>query len=203
MNNKIDNGKPIYKIVLIGDSSVGKSSILHQFCDNQFMEKRSPTTGIDFRFSEATLETNVAKLQIWDTAGQERYRSIAGFYYRNSHGVMIIYDITQKSSFQSIPQWIDTVSKDAPPDISKMIVGNKIDLEEYRQIESLEGNELADYMNADFEEVSAKTGENIKNIFHRMALDISKRLSTKKEEEEIEETNLVSIEKKVVKKKCC
>jgi len=115
----------LFKILLIGDSNVGKSSLLTRFSDDKFSEDIINTVGVDFKFKTLDIEGKKIKLQIWDTAGQERFRTVTSSYYRGAHGIIIVYDITNADSFKSVTAWIKDAEEGAPPDLEKSIVGNK------------------------------------------------------------------------------
>ncbi|KAJ5074370.1 ras and ef-hand domain-containing protein [Anaeramoeba ignava] len=153
------------KLVLLGPTQVGKTCILQRVCDGQYVPDTVTTSGVDFRYSTITIKEQTVKLQLWDTAGQERFRAITGPYYRGANGVVLIYDITSKKSLQDLNYWIESVQKNAPPNVEKMIIANKADLQHKRQVDIEEGQNFADSVNAIFYEVSAKTGENLMEAF--------------------------------------
>ncbi|KAJ5066639.1 ras and ef-hand domain-containing protein [Anaeramoeba ignava] len=153
------------KLVLIGNSQVGKTSLLFQFCEGKFQPTTISTTGVDFRFATIYYKGEAIKLQIWDTAGQERFRTITSSYYRDCDGVIFIYDISNFSSFQQLSYWIKSVNENAPPNVSKMILGNKSDLENRKNVPTRDAKELATSLGAFFFEVSAKSGDNVEPAF--------------------------------------
>ncbi|KAJ5067264.1 ras and ef-hand domain-containing protein [Anaeramoeba ignava] len=157
------------KVVLLGNSQVGKSCLLHQFCDGKFNRNTISTAGVDFRFSELVVRDQTIKLQIWDTAGQERFRTITSSYYRDADGVMVVYDITNRPSYDQIQYWIKDITSNGPPNIAKMIFANKNDLDTDRKVEKSEGEKLASSLNCSFFEGSAKTGENVGQAFFKLA----------------------------------
>ena len=155
----------IFKIVLIGDTCVGKSCILVRFSDDVFVENYVTTIGVDFRFKTMIVKNKIAKIQIWDTAGQERYRSITTAYYRGAAAIIICCDSTNKESFYNINNWIEEISKYTDKDVDKIVLMNKCDLVEERQIEK---NEIAKFEKDNgikIMEVSAKTGNGIDKAF--------------------------------------
>lgn len=162
----------LFKILLIGNSSVGKSSILLRFSDNIFNESFLPTIGVDFKIKTFEIQGKTVKLQIWDTAGQERFKTITSSYYKGSNGIILTYDITDKQSFKDIENWLAEVEKYAKPDIVKLLVGNKCDLESQRQVTKEEGQELADSLNVKFIETSAKNSVNIDGAFMTLSQEI-------------------------------
>ena len=124
----------IYKIVLIGDSGVGKTNILSKYLTDAFSFDSKATVGVEFGSKNLDIEGNKIKMQIWDTAGQERYKSITNAYYKGAKGALLVYDITKKPSFDSIDRWITDLKSNADEQITIILVGNKSDLEEHRQI---------------------------------------------------------------------
>jgi len=116
------------KLVLIGDTGVGKSCILLRFADDTYTENHISTIGVDFRFRTVKVDKKTVKLQIWDTAGQERYRTITSAYYRGADGIVIVYDVTVEESFNHIKDWLTEVNRYASETTSKLLIGNKVDL---------------------------------------------------------------------------
>ena len=155
----------IFKIVLIGDTCVGKSCILVRFSDDVFVENYVTTIGVDFRFKTMIVKNKIAKIQIWDTAGQERYRSITTAYYRGAAAIIICCDSTNKESFYNINNWIDEISKYTDKDVDKIILMNKCDLVEERQIDKNEISKFEKENGIKIMEVSAKTGNGINKAF--------------------------------------
>ena len=155
----------IFKIVLIGDTCVGKSCILVRFSDDVFVENYVTTIGVDFRFKTMIIKNKIAKIQIWDTAGQERYRSITTAYYRGAAAIIICCDSTNKESFYNINNWIDEISKYTDKDVDKLVLMNKCDLEEERQIDKNEIIKFEKENGIKIMEVSAKTGNGIDKAF--------------------------------------
>ena len=169
----------LYKIIIIGDSAVGKSCILLQFSDKTFSENYVSTIGVDFKIRTMEVNGQNIKLQIWDTAGQERFKSITENYYRGAHAIAIVYDITNRDSFENVRKWVNEVDKIANPQVCKIIVGNKTDLEEKRQVRREEGQAFADSLGVPFIETSAKNAYNVQKLFEEMCLAISKRRGNK------------------------
>ena len=155
----------IFKIVLIGDTCVGKSCILVRFSDDVFIENYVTTIGVDFRFKTMIVNNKIAKIQIWDTAGQERYRSITTAYYRGAAAIIICCDSTNKESFYNINNWIDEISKYTDKDVDKLILMNKCDLVKERQIDKNEISKFEKESGLKIMEVSAKTGNGIDKAF--------------------------------------
>ena len=156
----------IFKIVLIGDTCVGKSCILVRFSDDIFNDSYVTTIGVDFRFKTMVVNNKVAKIQIWDTAGQERYRSITTAYYRGAAAIIICCDCTNKESFNNINNWIEEIGKYTDKDsVDKIVLMNKCDLVEERCIDKNEINKFEKETGIKVLEVSAKTGEGIDKAF--------------------------------------
>lgn len=156
----------LYRLVLIGDSGVGKTAILLRYSDNMFNTSFITTIGIDFRIKTIELNGKRVKLQIWDTAGQEQFHSVASSYYRNSHGIMLIYDITSAESFIHISKWVNNISTNAPTNVKQVLLGNKCDTEENKRvIEKNRGKTLAEELDMPFLETSAKTDTNVDVAF--------------------------------------
>ena len=155
----------IFNIVLIGDTCVGKSCILVRFSDDVFSENYVTTIGVDFRFKTMIIKNKIAKIQIWDTAGQERYRSITTAYYRGAAAIIICCDSTNKDSFYNLNNWIDEIAKYTDRDVDKLILMNKCDLVENRQIDKSEISKFEKENGVKIMEVSAKTGDGIDKAF--------------------------------------
>ena len=159
----------LFKLLIIGDSGVGKSSLMNRFSDNIFNETFINTIGVDFKIRTINMDGKVIKLQIWDTAGQERFRTIVSSYYRGAHGIMVVFDITNKESFENIPMWCEEIKKHASGSVKKILIGNKSDFDTRRQVEYSEAKELADSMNMTYIETSAKTALNVEKSFYDLA----------------------------------
>lgn len=157
----------IIKILLIGDPESGKTSILLKYSSDTFSSDYINTLGIDFRIKHLTIKNYKIKLQIWDTAGRERFKTITTAYYKGAQGIFIVYDVTNRKSFENIEQWLKNIDKYSYSDsnIVKILIGNKIDINNKRVVTTTEGQELADLHQMIFFETSAKTGENIEDAF--------------------------------------
>jgi Ras-related protein Rab-1A len=166
----------LFKILLIGNSGVGKSSLLLRFADDTFTDNFMPTIGVDFKIRTLEVDGRTIKLQIWDTAGQERFKTITSSYYKGAHGIIVVYDITDKESFKNIDTWMNEVEKHASDNVSRILVGNKNDMEESRQVSTDEGKELADQYNIRFMETSAKESANVEEAFTLMTKEIKSRV---------------------------
>jgi len=159
----------LFKLLLIGDSGVGKTCLLFRFADNTFNSTFISTIGIDFKIQTLEIDGKRIKLQVWDTAGQERFRTITTAYYRGAMGILLVYDVTSKKSFDNITNWLRNIEEHASEGVEKLLVGNKSDLEEKRAISEEEGQLLAVQHSIDFIEASALSGENVREAFMRMA----------------------------------
>ncbi|TKS73166.1 Ras-related protein [Collichthys lucidus] len=151
----------LFKIVLVGNSSVGKTSLLRRFCDDCFHPGTSATVGIDYSVKTITVDSSQVALQMWDTAGQERYRSITKQFFRKADGVVVMYDITAEPSFTAVRQWLTSVKESAGDDIPIMLLGNKTDKEMERQVQKRVGERLAKECQMTFYECSACSGHNV------------------------------------------
>merc|ERR1712154_178101 len=161
-----------YKLVFLGDESVGKTSIITRFMYDHFDDTYQATIGIDFLSKTMYLEDRVLRLQLWDTAGQERFRSLIPSYIRDSSVAIVVYDISNKTSFLNTHKWIEDVREERGDDVVIMLVGNKIDLNDHRQVTKNEGEEKANQLNVMFMETSAKSGDNIKSLFRKVATNL-------------------------------
>ena len=155
----------LFKLLLIGDSGVGKTSILLGYSDNNFNNTFIPTIGIDFKIKTIELHGKKIKLQIWDTAGQERFISITTSYYRGAMGIMLVYDVTNSKSFNNIAKWLRNIQEHSNPDVEKMILGNKCDMEDRRVVSKARGEAISCENGVQFLETSAKTNVNIDRAF--------------------------------------
>ncbi|KAK8544977.1 hypothetical protein V6N13_066287 [Hibiscus sabdariffa] len=168
----------LIKLLLIGDSGVGKSCLLLRFSDGSFTTSFITTIGIDFKIRTVELDGKRIKLQIWDTAGQERFRTITTAYYRGDMGILLVYDVTDESSFNNIRNWIRNIEQHASDNVNKILVGNKADMDESkRAVPTSKGQALADEYGIKFFETSAKTNLNVEEVFFSIAKDIKQRLS--------------------------
>jgi len=166
----------LFKLLLIGDSGVGKSCLLLRFADNTYTDSYISTIGVDFKIRTVEIDGKTVKLQIWDTAGQERFRTITSSYYRGAHGIIVVYDVTDKVSFSNVKQWLGEIDRYACQSVNKLLVGNKNDLER-KAVESHEAKEYADSLGISFLETSAKTAVNVEDAFLTMTRQIKERVS--------------------------
>ena len=199
----------LFKMILIGDSSVGKSNILLKYLKDQFDPNSRATVGVEFGTKNITLNNKKIKIQIWDTAGQERYRSITSAYYKGAKGAFIVYDITRKTTFENIDKWIADLKTNGDSNISIVLIGNKSDLEEKREVTKEEGLKKSQDCKTAFMETSALNGDNVHKAFDELIEQIYQNNSALLEQE-----NDVEIDKGVnlndennennkKKKSCC
>ncbi|KAG9090226.1 Ras- protein Rab-18 [Ceratobasidium sp. 392] len=158
------------KILLIGNSSVGKSSILLRFSDETWLseDESSATIGVDFRVTKMDVRGKKVKLSIWDTAGQERFRTITSSYYRGAQGIILVYDVSNRESFEALPRWFSELETYVSPSVVKIVVGNKVDKEFSRQVSTEEGRAFAERMGTLFVEASAKTKVGVQDTFREL-----------------------------------
>ena len=161
-----DLNENVYKLLLLGDSTVGKTCFLIKYSDQSFQDIHMATIGLDYRVKTMKLKNNKeVKIQIWDTAGQDRFRSITKNYYKGSHGIILIYDITNRRTFENVQQWISQIREETSQNVVIYLIGNKIDMKEERKVSTEEGKKLADELGLPFMETSAKEGININEVF--------------------------------------
>ena len=170
-----DDQKHVFKVLLLGDSTVGKTCFLMRFTENTFQEIHMSTIGLDYRFKKMTLENQeVATVQIWDTAGQDRFRAITKNYYKGAHGILLIYDVTNQKSFDNVKNWVGQIRENASEKAIIYIVGNKVDDTAHRVVSKEQGEETAKEFNLKFFEASAKEDINIAPTFQALVNDIYK-----------------------------
>ena len=188
MNNENTNNSKTYqlKLVLIGDSTVGKTSLLYRFIEGKFIEDRLCTICADFKTKSIRIDqSTIAKLTVWDTAGQEKYRAITSNYYRDANGVILIYDVCNKSTFKNLDLWLNDINnKNLRESISIILVANKIDLPN-REISYEEGDDFAQKNNLLYCETSIKEGKNIEDVFDMITRDIIENNSNLEDDNDI------------------
>ena len=166
----------LLKYIIIGDAAVGKSNLLLRYVHGQFKPEYQLTIGVEFGAKNIEIDSKMFRIQIWDTAGQENFRSITRAYYKNSVCALVVYDISSRDSFNNVMTWIEDCRNQSPKTIFIVLVGNKCDLEDKRQVTYEEGKELADKNELLFFESSAKDGINVDDIFINSAKEISKKI---------------------------
>nr|AAD50281.1 putative intermediate compartment protein [Tetrahymena thermophila] len=167
----------LFKYIIIGDTGVGKSCILSQFIDKRFKEKHDVTIGVEFGARMISFDNKNIKLQIWDTAGQESFKSITRSYYKSAAGALLVYDITKRESFQHLGKWLEEARQNGNPQMSFILVGNKCDLEQDRQVSYEEGEKFAKEHDLVYLEVSAKTAYNVEEAFKQTAKMIYEKIN--------------------------
>ena len=207
-----DNYEMMFKIVLVGDSSVGKTNIMSKYLKNEFHEDSKATVGVEFGSEQFSIEGHNIKAQIWDTAGQERYKAITSAYYKGAKGAFVVYDITRKQSFDSVDRWINELKAAADKKLSIIIIGNKCDLEDQRQVTKEQAEEKAKTNEVAFMETSALSGENLDKAFEKMMNEVFKKcheeMSSEGDLDIVGPSKDISLDKTkpntdAQKKKCC
>lgn len=183
----------LLKLLLIGDSGVGKTCLLFRFAEDSFNPAFISTIGIDFKIRTIDVDGKRLKLQIWDTAGQERFRTITTAYYRGAAGIMLVYDVTSERSFDNIKNWMRNIEEYAAEDVEKMIVANKCDLDDKRVISKERGQTLAMEHGVDFQETSAKSGDMVYESFLKIAKSIKIEMDKKTSEKPAVNPNRIKI----------
>jgi Ras-related protein Rab-1A len=189
-----------FKVLIIGDSSVGKSSILNRYVDNKFDEVFISTIGVDFKIKKLNVDNKDIKLQIWDTAGQERFKAIIRSYFKSSNGILMVYDITTRHSFNHLKDWYETINTYCDTKYLKlMVVGNKIDRHYFRQVMPEEGAEFANAIGASYIEVSAKmyNNNNVNQLFINLSRKMIEAVDQKKKEEKLPDDIRLSLNRAI------
>ena len=190
----------LYKILLLGDSSVGKTCFLMRYADNTFQEIHMSTIGLDYKLKSVQLDDGkIVKIQIWDTAGQDRFRSITKNYYKGAHGIILIYDVTSRKTFDSVKNWISQIKEEVSDKVNIILVGNKIDDVQNRKVTFDEGEKMALSFGLPFFETSAKSGVNIDTTFNEL---VKKTVETYSKSEGGKGDKLIN-KKSGNKKGCC
>ena len=199
----------MFRYIIVGDMAVGKSCILLQFTDHKFRHQHELTIGVEFGGKNIQVKDKTIKIQIWDTAGQEAFQAITRTYYKGAIGALLVYDITRKETFDHIIKWYNEVKLNGSKDICCILIGNKKDLEDQRQVKYEDGKRLAEEHNLLFLETSAKTAENVQECFTVSAERILDQIAKSGVDPTAPPKNVrISIEeddeeKEVAKKKCC
>jgi len=171
----------LFKLLLIGDSGVGKSCLLLRFAENAFTDSYLSTIGVDFKIRTIEADGKMLKLQIWDTAGQERFRTISQAYYRGAHGIAVVYDVTDGESFENVKGWLTEIDRHASENVKKLLIGNKSDLVQKKVVEYSTAKEFADEKHIAFLETSAKDSTNVEEAFLTLAKRIREQVDTNPE----------------------
>ena len=209
MNSSVNPESPKYKLIFLGDQGVGKSCILNRFLNDSFTEDYQATIGLDFQSKNIQIENQDIHLLLYDTAGQEKYRSLIPMYTRDANIILLVYDITNRDSFNHLPDWIKDLTNINLEEVIFAIVANKIDLNTKREITIEEGQKFADEHNFIFQEISAKTGSGFSDLFYK---NVFERIRTKfrpSGQQPASEINDIKFnidqegKKNVTKKKCC
>ena len=175
----------LYKVIIIGDTGVGKSNILSRYVKDEFSSNSKSTVGVELGIKFLKIKNTKTKIQIWDTAGQERYRAITSSYFKGSNGCFIVYDITNEASFNNVENWYEQIQKETSKDIPILLVGNKCDLEDERKISIEKGKEKAQNLNCAFFETSALKKINIDKIFEELVNNIYEKTGGNKNDDDI------------------
>ena len=197
----------LFKIILVGDTSVGKTNIINKYIKNEFQEDFYATIGVEFSHKQFIVDNHKIKAQIWDTAGQERYKAITRAYYKGAKGAFIVYDITRKDTFDDIDKWRNELVNSCNKEVTIMLIGNKCDLEDSREISKEQGEEKAKSFGFSFLETSAYSGENLEKGFEMLIKEIYQKY--KIEQKAKDDMDLsggaeeLKIGKEPMKKKCC
>ncbi len=195
----------LFRYIIVGDVSVGKSCIMLRFSSNQFREEHELTIGVEFAIKFYEIKNKNIKIQIWDTAGEEAFQSITKNYYKNAIGALLVYDITKKSSFDHLKNWLDNIRENSSRNIKIILIGNKTDLEDKREVTFQEGEEFAKNNGLFFLETSAKNFININESFNKLTEEIYDNIEILEEEEEsknsikLEDVNSIINDKKKCK----
>ena len=207
MDENEESSEMIFKIILIGDPGTGKTNILSKYIKNKFDDNSKATVGVELSTKSFTINNNIVNTQIWDTAGQERYRSLTKAYYKGALGALVVYDITNKTTFDNTDKWIYDLRISAEEKISIILIGNKNDLEDKRVVSKENGEEKAKSFGVAFMETSALTGDNIEVTFKTLVEDVYNKFHKNFESTaqiEIMRGKTIKIEEsKTEKKKCC
>ena len=205
-----ENYEMMFKVVLVGDSFVGKTNIMSKYLKNIFQADSKATVGVEFGSKQFNIEGHSINAQIWDTAGQERYKAITSAYYKGAKGAFVVYDITRKESFESIDKWVSDLKASADKKLTIVIIGNKSDLEDQRQVTKEQGQEKANQLEVAFMETSAFSGDNLDKAFDMMINEVYKKCHEEmlaEDDLDIEGGQEINLNKKPENtgnnKKCC
>ena len=174
----ISKMKPDYtiKYIIVGNAYVGKSNIIYRFVENKFSENYKATINLDFSYKNMKINDKIFRIQLWDTAGQEEFQSISRGYYKSGACALVVYDITDRETFNNVSSWVEECKNNGPSTITLVLVGNKIDLEDKRQVTYEEGEDFANRNNMQFFETSALNGTNIDKLFNDTVESINRKI---------------------------
>ena len=197
----------IFKVLLLGNSDVGKSSLLLRYVDSVWNDAFVPTIGVDFKVKTLTINEKKVKMQIWDTAGQERFKTVVSTYFRGAHGILLLYDVTNRDSFKNLESWLIEIEKNAKEKVLKILIGNKCDLTDDREIQSDEGKAFALRNGMEFMETSAKMNTNVTEAFEtlgKLMIEFNSKSNTatqkKNESKNLKASSGMNLK---TKKSCC
>ena len=197
----------IFKVLLLGNSDVGKSSLLLRYVDSVWNDAFVPTIGVDFKVKTLTINEKKVKMQIWDTAGQERFRTVVSTYFRGAHGILLLYDVTNRDYFKNLESWLIEIEKNAKEKVLKILIGNKCDLTDDREIQSDEGKAFALRNGMEFMETSAKMNTNVTEAFEtlgKLMIEFNSKSNTatqkKNESKNLKASSGMNLK---TKKSCC
>ena len=196
------------KVVVVGDSGVGKTNLIKRFITNTFTQNSKATVGVEFMSKSYRINQQVFKIEIWDTAGQERYKSITAAYYKGAKGALVVYDTTSKASFENIDKWMAEIKEKSTKELKIMIIGNKTDLKDERQVEKETALQKASDLEAPIMETSALDGNNVKEAFYDLLKEMYKEVKKKidiveKQVSKAEEGIQLKTDEEKEKKGCC
>lgn len=174
----MEDYKYLFKVVLVGNAGVGKTCLVRRFTQGMFPPGQGATIGVDFMIKTVEIEGEKIKLQIWDTAGQERFRSITQSYYRSAHALILVYDVSNQPTYDSCPEWLREIEEYASPKVLKVLVGNKVDIDD-REIPTDVGEDFAQRYNMYYLETSAKSSDNVERLFIEIAQELLQQAKKK------------------------
>ena len=196
-----------FKVVIVGDSGVGKTNLVRRFINNVFTKDTKATVGVEFMSKNFIVDNKVIKLELWDTAGQERYKAITAAYYKGAKGALIVYDVTSKETFDNVDKWHNDLTTKGSPNINIIMVGNKTDLKDKIVINTDMSQKKAQFLQVPFMETSALDASNVKEAFYlliqKMYLSLINKSKEEKKIDNIEEGVNINLEKKEDEKKGC